>query len=275
MKTYIVGNQTIRSTLLLFLLAFPVYFMLLVLHEGGHALHTLVMGGSVSLFYVHPFPMAGFALPPFDWKNVWFHAAGPALVLLVTLLIFILCWRRRSVLLLPLVMLFPWAALMHGIVILMVMDDFNNIVQLTGLSPIIFQVTGLILISVGIFLFVSLFPLLGLAPKDLRSLIVVPAAFLLWALVGLIAGYLFVPGSPADVVFGLGEEILTTAKISPALYVIFGGILAGIYVTLYRWVYPRLPVWLRTETVSLAWKDLRFPAMLAAVSVMLGVIIIT
>jgi hypothetical protein len=268
------SSSMLRSTLLMFFLAFPVYFMLLILHEGGHALHTLAMGGSVSLFYVHPFPMAGYALPPFDWENVWFHAAGPALMILVTFLIFILLWKRRSVHLLPLVMLFPWTALMQGLVILMVMDDFNNIARLTGLSPAIFQVMGLILTVVGIFLFVSLFPLLGLNPKDLKSLIVVPAAFLLWTLVGLVAGTLFVPGSPADVVYGLGEDILMTARTSPVLYVVFGLILAGTYVTLYRWVYPKLPAWLRTETVALTWKDLRIPAVLAAVSVILGLIII-
>ena len=164
-KAFRAYSSMLRSTLLLFLLAFPVYFMFLVFHEGGHALHTLAMGGPVSMFYVHPFPMAGYALPPFDWENVWFHAAGATMVLLVSLLIFILCWRHRSVSLLPLVMFFPWAAIVQGFVMLMVMDDFNNIVQLTGLSPIIFQVTGLILVVAGIFLFVSLFPLLGLAPE--------------------------------------------------------------------------------------------------------------
>jgi hypothetical protein len=248
--------------------------MLLILHEGGHALHTLVMGGSVSWFYVHPFPMAGYVRPPLDWDNVWFHAAGPALMILVTFLIFALLWKRRSVPLLPLVMLFPWTALMQGLVILMVMGDFNNIARLTGLSPAIFQVMGLILTVVGIFLFVSLFPLLGLNPKDLRSLIVVPAAFLLWTLVGLVAGTLFVPGSPADVVYGLGEDILMTARISPILYVVFGLILAGTYVTLYRWVYLKFPAWLRTETVNLTWKDLRLPALLAVTCVFLGVMII-
>jgi hypothetical protein len=264
-----------RSTLLLFLLAFPVYFMILVFHEGGHALQTLARGGPVSLFYVHPFPMAGYVRPIFDWYNVWYHAAGPALVLLVSLLIFVLCWKRRSVSLLPLVMFFPWTALLQGMVILLLQDDFNNIVQLTGMSSIIFLVAGSLLAVAGIFLFVSLLPLLGLAPRDLKSLFVVPVALFLWALVGLIVGYLFVPGSPAGVVYGLGEDILATARSSLVLYVVLGVVLAGIYVTLYRWVYPRLPAWLRTETVRLDWKDMRLPALLAAISVVLGLILIT
>jgi hypothetical protein len=265
----------LRSTLLLFLLAFPVYFIFLVFHEGGHALLALALGGSVSLFYVHPFPMGGYVRPVFDWSNVWFHAAGPALVLLVSLLIFLLCWKRRSVSFLPLVMFVAWTAIVQGFVILMVQDDINNIVQLTGLSPIIFQVTGSMLVVAGIFLFVSLFPLLGLAPKDLRSLFVVPAAFFRLVLVGLLVGTLFVPGSPADVVYGLGESILATAKSSLVLFVIFGVLLAVTHVTLYRWVYPRLPAWLQAETVQLAWKNLRLPAVLGVVSVILGLVIIS
>ena len=270
------GFSILRPTLLLFFLAFPVYFMVLASHEGGHALHTLAVGGRVSLFYIHPFSISGYSRPPVEYfENVWFHAAGPTLGLLVSLLIFLLFWKRRSVSFLPLVMLFPMAAIGQGFVMLMVMGDFTNIVLLSGLSPIIFRVTGLILAVAAVFLFVSLFPLLGLDPRDIRSLFVVPAAFFLWALVGLIVGTMVVPGSPADVVYGLGEEILAIAKSSLPLYLITGAVLAGTYVTLYRWVYPRLPAWLRTETVQLAWKDLRIPALLAVSSVAIGLIIIT
>ena len=270
------GFSMLQSILLLFFVSFPMYFMILVFHEGGHALHTLAVGGSVSLFYVHPFPMTGYGRPPVEyWENVWFHAAGPALGLLVSLLIFLLFWKRRSVSFLPLVMVFPMAAIGQGFVMLMVMGDFTNIILLSGLPPIIFRVAGLILAIVAIFLFVSLFPLLGLAPRDIRSLSVVPAAFFLWALVGLIVGTLVVPGSPADVVHGLGEEILATAKSSLILYPITGAVLAGIYVTLYRWAFPKLPAWLRTETVTLTWKDVRIPAVLTVISVILGLIIIT
>ncbi len=48
-----------------------------------------------------------------------------------------------------------------------------------------------------------------------------------------------------------------------------------LYVTLCRRVYPRLPAWLRTETVALTWKDLRLPALLAVICVILGILIIT
>lgn len=62
----------------------------------------------------------------------------------------------------------------------------------------------------------------------------------------------------------------TPAGSSPILFVSFGVVLAGVYVTVSRWAYPRLPDWLHTETVALTWKDLRLPALLAVISVGLG-----
>ena len=58
------------------------------------------------------------------------------------------------------------------------------------------------------------------------------------------------------------------------LHVGFGLLLAVLYITLFRKIHPRLPAWLRTDTVALTWKDLRLPAILAAVSVILGLIIV-
>jgi hypothetical protein len=51
-------------------------------------------------------------------------------------------------------------------------------------------------------------------------------------------------------------------------------ILGILYTTLYRRIHPRLPAWLRTETVALTWRDLRLPALLAVISVVIGLIII-
>jgi uncharacterized membrane protein len=132
-----------------------------------------------------------------------------------------------------------------------------------------------LLILLGIFFFVSLLPLLGLAPEDGRSLFAVPAALLLWSILSIAVAYLFVPGSPIDVQYQLGGEIIQTANTTPILAGIMGVLIAAIYVGIYRWVYRRLPAWLRTETVQLAWKDLRLPALLATISVILGLIIIT
>jgi hypothetical protein len=268
----------IRSTLLLFCLVFPLNFMTLILHEGGHALNTLAHGVSIKILYVHPFSFAGYNRPVGAWNSVWFHALGTVVSLLVSLLIFILLWKRRSISNLPLVMLFPWIAILSGVGVIYIparTGDYYNIMQLTGLTGVVFYVPGILLILLGIFFFVSLLPLLGLAPEDGRSLFPVPTGLLLWSILSIPVAYLFVPGSTIDVQYQLGGEIIQTANITPIFGGIMGVLIAAIYVGLYRWIYPKLPAWLRTDTVQLAWKDLRLPALLAAVSVILGLIVIT
>jgi hypothetical protein len=49
--------STAKSILLLFLLLFPLTFMELILHEGGHALVHLPHGEPITIFYAHPFSL--------------------------------------------------------------------------------------------------------------------------------------------------------------------------------------------------------------------------
>jgi hypothetical protein len=267
----------IRSALLMFCLVLQLNFMTFILHEGGHALNTLAHGVPVTIFYVHPFSFAGYALPIPTRSNAWFHAMGHVVSLLVSLLIFVLLWKRRSVSSLTLVMLFPWIAILAGVGIIDIparTGDYYNIMQLTGLPGAAFYVPGILLILLGIFFFVSLLPLLGLAPGDGRSLFAVPAGLLLWSLLSIPVAHLFGPGSPIDVQYQRGAEIIQTADSAPITAGITGVLIAAIYVGLYRWVYPNLPPWLRTETVNLTWKDLRVPALLAACTVVIGLAVI-
>jgi hypothetical protein len=171
-------------------------------------------------------------------------------------------------------MLFPFVATLHGGVNVMGLEgDFLNIVQVNGLSPVPFYVLGGSIVLVGVLFLFALFPLLGLDPKDKGSLFVLPAAMFLNSALTFLVAYLFVPGSPIDSEYFLAQEIM--AQASPFLpQTVIGLILAVVYFTLYRKVAPRLPAWLRTETVALTWRDLRLPALLAAVSVILGLIII-
>jgi hypothetical protein len=267
----------IRSTLFLFCLVFQMTFMALILHESGHALDVLAHGVSITRLYVHPFSFAGYARPLPTWSSVWMHISGTVVSLLVSLLIFILLWKRRSFSNLPLVMLFPWIAILSGVGVVFIpaeTGDYYNIMQLTGLPGAVFYVPGILLILLGIFFFVSLLPLVGLAPEDARSLWAVPAGLLLWSILSIVVAYLFVPGSPIDVQYQLAGEIIQTANSTPIMAGIVGVLIAAIYVGPYRWIYPKLPAWLRTETVNLTWKDLRLPGILWAVSVIVGLIII-
>jgi hypothetical protein len=153
--------------------------------------------------------------------------------------------------------------------------DYNNIIKLTGMSPAYFYVLDFLLLIVGIFFFISLLPLLGLAPEHRRSLFVMPVSLFLWGLVGVMVAYLCVPGSPIEVRYHLGASLISSAKTYPIFSVILGALLAVSYITLYRRVYQRFPADLRTETVNLTWKDLYIPGLLAAISIVIGLILIT
>ncbi len=278
MNTHPVGDKakafgaSLRAFLLFFCVLFSLRFWLLLFHEGGHALAIWwIEGATPRLLYAHPFFFNGYIRPiaAFSWVHT--HAAGPVMMALVPLLLFILIWKHRSVALLPLVMLFPWAAMETGAGVIEIAQtgDYFNIIRLTGLPEAVIEIPCLFLFFTGAFFFLLLMPLFGLGPKDWRVLIVLPAAVILWTIVGFVVARLVVPGTPIDVVYH--EQVLNGIWQFYLLVVLLLGV---IYLTLYRQIHPRLPAWLRTETVALTWKDLRLPALLAAVSVILGLILI-
>jgi len=267
------GKLAILSILLLFCSWIPMDFLSSIFHEGGHALATLIEGETVWSFYVHPFTFTGFVRPVVD--TAWRFASAYIISILVSVMIFILLWKRRSVSNLPFVMLFPWGAIIQGLQMLSLSGDAYNIMRITGLPAIVFLGLGFVLVCTGIFFLLSLFPLLGLAPGDRQSLLVVPAVFSLQSIFGMLVAYLFVPGSPVDIRYAEGGGIIASANNVAIFLPILGVLFAVIHITLFRKIYPKLPAWLRTETVNLAWKDLRLPALLAAISVILGLIVIT
>jgi len=260
----------VMSTLLLFCLLFPMGFVDSILHEGGHALDEVFQGVSVWLF-VHPFNMDAFSRP--GSGSILSDFLGAAVAILTTLLITLLFWKRRSRAFLPIVMFFPWAAATNGFYMLSLTGDWHNLIEKAGVPPVVFVILGAIICITGYFLMFSLFPLLGLAPKSRRALFAVPAALFLWGFLSLLVAHLVVPGSPFDVQYSIAAELIPNANAF-ALGTILWAVLAVVYHTLFRWIQPRLPAWLRTETVALTWRDLRLPTLLAVVSVILGLIII-
>ena len=279
-RTSFTHTSMLRSAILIFLLFFPVTFVKLFLHEAGHAIFHLGQGAPVHFLYAHPFSFVGYVrpMPMAYYNNVWLHASGTVFELLVSGVIFILLWKCRSFYTLPLLMIFPWAALYNGLGgifgILGHSGDDHNIMIITGWSPLTFYIPNLILSVVGIFFLISLFPLLGLKPEDRKSLFVLPVGMLLYTALGLLIAYLFVPGSPIDVQYHVAREIITSVNSRPIFMGSVGILLAFIYITLYRSLYRRIHANLRTENLDLTWKDLRLPALLAAVNVILGILII-
>ena len=266
-------TQSMFSILLLLCTLFPIYFMGSVFHEGGHALANLILRGTVKTIYIHPFAFSGFAMPFTD--NAWFHAMGYILNLLVCFVLFCLLWERRSATTLPFIMLFPFETFSSGILILLLNGDIANILRLTGLPAILFVMLGLVLFCLGLLLLLALFPLLGLNSTDKKSLLIVPTAFYIHGAISLVIAHVFVPDSYIENQHLLGAEILQSANTLVYVLPIIGAILAVFYLTLFRKFQPKLPTWLRTELVNLTWKDVRIPAVLAAISITLGTIIIT
>ncbi len=277
-RTFPTLVATLQSTLLVFLLFFPVSFMYLFLHEAGHALVHLVEGVPVQFLYVHPFSFLGYVRPGGDYYSIWTHASGTIFDLLVSAVIFILLWKRRSFYTLPFLLVFPWCALYEGIGgifdILGNSGDYHNIMTITGWSPLGFYLISLILFVSGIFFLISLFPLLGLKPEDRKSLFVLPAGMLLYAALGLPIAYFLVPGSPIDLLYHLATEIIASANFRPIFMGSVGILLALLYITLYRGLYRRIPTRLRTNGVSLSWRDFWYPGLLFIISMILGLLVI-
>jgi hypothetical protein len=277
-----ISNQLIsvtQSTLLVFLLLFPLTFMSMYFHEAGHALFNLTQRVPVHFIYAHPFSFVGFSRPMADYQNFWQHASGTITELLVFGLIFILLWKHRSFYTLPFLMVFPWICIYNGIGGFFDISghtgDYYNIILIMGWPATGFYLMGLVLTVVGIFFFISLTPLLGLAPGDGKTLFVLPSAMLLYTAVGVLVAYFLVPGSPIDMRYHLAPEIIQSAYYRPIFMGSVGILLGVIYIVLYRRVYQRIPQVLKTETVNLTWGDFWYPGLLFTVSVILGLIIIS
>jgi hypothetical protein len=268
-----------QSTLLVFLLLFPVTFMSMFFHEAGHALSNLTQEIPVQFIYAHPFSFLGFSRPMGDYYNFWQHASGTITELLVFGLIFILLWKHRSFYTLPFLMVFPWICIYDGIGglfdILGHSGDYFNIMQIMGWPATGFYVISLILTVVGFFFFLSLMPLLGLAPENAQTLFVLPSAMLLYTAVGLPIAYFLVPGSPIDMRYHLASEIIQSAYYRPIFMVSIGILLGVIYITLYRNVYQRIPRAFQTGTVNLSWRKFWYPGLLFTISIILGLIVVT
>jgi hypothetical protein len=270
--------STLKSTLLVFLLLFPSTFMRMFFHEAGHALFNLTQGVPVHFIYAHPFSFVGFSRPMGDYYNFWQHASGTITELLVFGLIFILLWKHRSFYTLPFLMVFPWICIYDGIGglfdILGHTGDYYNIMLIMGWPATGFYLISPILIVVGIFFFLSLMPLLGLAPDNRKTLFALPLAMLLYTTVGLPIAYFVVPGSPIDMRYHLAGEIIQSAYYRPIFMSSIGILLSVIYITLFRKVYHRIPHAIKTETINLSWRDFWYPGLLFTVSVILGLIVV-
>ena len=259
----------VQSTLLFTSMLFVMQFAGMILHEGGHALYLLVKGVPITL-YVHPFAFSGYFRPLID-SSIWKDILGSAVAIPVAMLISLPFWKRRSLGFLSLIVIGPYVLQLNGMYMLSLTGDFQNIMQITGVPAIVLIFIGALFALTGILLLFSLFPLFGLSPRDRKSLFVIPSALLLWGFLSMIVACLVVPGSPINQDYFLAPEIFSSFYVN----VLMWAILFVLYLVPYRWVYPILPAWLQTQSISLTWKDLQIPALLSVISVVLGLAIIS
>lgn len=265
-------TSVFQSLLLLFFayaIAFILYF---AIHESGHALVGLAKGYTIERFVVHPFFTSYVLLKP-PTVTLEGALAGTVMALSVSFVLWILLWNRRSISSLPFQMIIPITLVMQGIEATVGMtnptSDMSWVLYFTGLPAILFYVFGFILLGLGVFIFLSLFPLLGLVPEDKKSLFVIPAGISLYSGLVVLFAYFFEPVSHEQALnVPLGYAI-TRAYTYLIIGVLLGVVLTVVYVTLYRRYVRRLPRTLQTEKVTLAWRDIRIPGVLAAVFVVL------
>ena len=269
---------TIRSTLLFFLVLLPVHFMELLLHEGGHALIYLVKRIPVRVLYAHPFPFNGYVradrfidsvavawpgsgrgadrLPgdipagleapltrepaaadalPLGRIHVRFQCAQPA-------------QRDRGLLQYPA----ADGPARRGILHPLHPDRSDRFFLLPG------------------------------APAAVR-----PGSPRLADAAGPAAGGLPVVCAGEDRFnagrarladrfrYQLGPDILRSSMLFPLYGLVWGAGAALVYFGLFRFIQPRLPAGLHMETRTLAWVDLRWPAVWAFGSLVVGLGLIT
>ena len=143
MKTLATSRPTFILPILLLVFVFTlVQFLGSLLHEGGHALVNLASGVRITSFVIHPFSFTGYVRPFVDSSNAWAHASGPLGGLVPSLLLFILCWKRRSPGLLPLLLMFSMGAIGQGLAAAMMQYDYNNLVNTIGIPALLLQIPG-------------------------------------------------------------------------------------------------------------------------------------
>jgi hypothetical protein len=159
----------IQAILLLFLSYGIAFIVTSTIHELGHVIIHLIKGSPISRFVIHPFLMSYVSVAEISMEGFENHIAGTILDLFVCFLTGKIFWKNRSISNFPLLTLVPIALIMEGFNIstgpISPGSDFHLIMEFTGLPAILFLLIGIGLVCLGVFFFMPLFPLLGIAPE--------------------------------------------------------------------------------------------------------------
>lgn len=263
-----------RAAVLLALTFFPLSFLHVILHEGGHALVAWIYGIANVQIFVHPFAFSGYSRPIFDCSNILFHLAGFISAVIIPLIIFLFRKRFHTPATFFLVMLLPWSIFWEGLNMasaLLGTGDFYNVSQLIGVSVLPFALIGFIMIMVGIVLIDSYLPLTGLLPANLHSLWALPVSFILWVLPSVAVARLWIPASDFALRYQLVGEITDVATMWLFIMFIVALLLAAVYITLFRFIARKVPRFDQRAKV-ITRQDLAWPILWCLISIVLGLI---
>lgn len=265
-------NGLLPGSLLLFF-SYGIAFMATSsLHELGHVAVHLVKGSPITRFVLHPFLMPHVSTVS-GRESLVNWVAGTLLVLVVIVLIGFFGWKTRSSATFPLLVAIPLGLVYEGFNLATAPispgSDFYLVMAATGLPAALFLILGLAAIVGGIFLFLPLFPLLGIAPQNGRARIfaVLLPGFLTYNI--LLFGYtrLFAAAAESSVPL---EILHYRARNFLVMGAILALITALLYSTWYRAAYPKLPPAWASPTGRVSWQNLLLPGLIFAILLVLG-----
>ncbi|MFX1321724.1 MAG: hypothetical protein ACFFAQ_08770 [Promethearchaeota archaeon] len=150
------------------------YCLGLTIHETGHALAYLIVGGISDIeIHVNPFTESHVSCSYVPIKFFPFTGAmGPLFNLFCSSIITLVLWRKRNPKLLPLLMLAGTNFIVEGVGILIdigdlpMLSDWGKVMEIGGVSPIIMGIIAAVFIIIGSTIMLLLMPLVNVSLRD-------------------------------------------------------------------------------------------------------------
>ena len=180
--------------------SFFAYLLCVALHEVGHYLAMVFLGIPENGIILNPFGM-NYNLVLWDTstpcRGAFSAAAGPLFDLLIAVPVSLLLWRRRSPLLLPLLLLGSYALISESVGMIMELDSYAygdwDLVIAGGIPTVMIGPLAVVFLVAGCIWMLQTLPLTGVNAKDpfWRRLVVFLAGIPLIFLCGVIYQTLF------------------------------------------------------------------------------------
>ncbi|NHJ46321.1 MAG: hypothetical protein FK733_00905 [Asgard group archaeon] len=162
----------LKSSLFLFASLAIAHCLHLTIHEFGHAIAYKIMGYNIEKIFLHPFDVSQVTtVNPMNFE-VFGGLAGPLFDLIIATILFVSLWKIRRPMLLPLLLLGPFAYVVEGVsVIICVIDypyligDWGDAIHAGVPIPVVITI-GIIFIIIGLLGMPLVFPLANISIEE-------------------------------------------------------------------------------------------------------------